>query len=144
MGGMVESFETTPGPLAKRLLAAPRAGQAAGGDGRGQQSAALVVKRAGGGYGGLNDRYVDVSVCDHPTPIAELARFYTIHRLTYLRSDPNQLLPIDAPLAQELQAILQTRGFLQTPLTGHLRHRDPAGPARFHGLGGLRSAHPGG
>jgi len=62
--------------LAERLLAALEAGQAAGGDRRGQQSAALLVVRAGGGYGGFNDRYIDLRVDDHPAPIRELRRVY--------------------------------------------------------------------
>jgi uncharacterized Ntn-hydrolase superfamily protein len=69
-------FETTPGALAERLLAALQAGQAEGGDRRGQQSAALLVVRAEGGYGGFNDRYAAISVYDHSTPIHELQRLY--------------------------------------------------------------------
>jgi uncharacterized Ntn-hydrolase superfamily protein len=116
--GMVRAFEDTREPLAERLLVALYAGQAGGGDRRGQQSAALVVKRAGGGYGGFDDRYVEVSVCDHPTPIAELERLYAIHRLTYLRSDPDQLVTINTAIASELQEILCVRGFLQAPPSG--------------------------
>ncbi len=67
-----------PGPLGGRLLAALEAGQAAGGDSRGQQSAALLVVRTKGGYGGFNDRYCDLRVDDHATPIAELRRLYTL------------------------------------------------------------------
>jgi uncharacterized Ntn-hydrolase superfamily protein len=59
--------------LPERLVAALEAGQAAGGDARGQQSAALLVVREGGGYGGRSDRHIDLRVDDHPTPIAELA-----------------------------------------------------------------------
>ncbi len=108
----------TPGPLAERLLAALAAGQAAGGDRRGQQSAALLVVRKGGGYGGNDDRYVDISVYDHPTPIQELYRLYAIHRLTFLRSDPANLVPIDEVLGRELQQLLQVRGFYQGSVTG--------------------------
>lgn len=108
---MVRTFETTPGPLAVRLMAALQAGQANGGDRRGQQSTALKVARAGGGYGGFDDRYVDISVYDHPAPIAELERLYAIHRLTYFRGDPGQLVRIDTALANELQQILHARGF---------------------------------
>lgn len=115
---MVRTFETTPGPLAVRLMAALQAGQAAGGDRRGQQSAALKVARAGGGYGGFDDRYVDISVYDHPAPIAELERLYAIHRLTYFRSDPGQLVRIDASIANELQQILHVRGFYKGAPTG--------------------------
>ncbi|NMQ20457.1 DUF1028 domain-containing protein [Candidatus Competibacter phosphatis] len=116
--GMVRAFEETRGPLAERLLAALQAGQAAGGDRRGQQSAALLVKRAGGGYGGFDDRYVEISVCDHPTPITELERLYAIHRLTYLRSDPDKLVRIDTAIANELQQILHARGFYKGAVTG--------------------------
>jgi uncharacterized Ntn-hydrolase superfamily protein len=70
---MAATFETTAGDLATRLTAALSAGQAAGGDARGRQSAALLVVRAGAGYGG-NDRYIDLRVDDHPAPIRELRR----------------------------------------------------------------------
>ena len=115
---MVRTFETTPGSLAVRLMAALQAGQAAGGDRRGQQSAALKVVRAGGGYGGFDDRYVDISVYDHPTPIVELERLYAIHRLTYFRSDPDQLVEIDTAIANELQQILHARGFYKGVASG--------------------------
>ena len=115
---MAQVFEATPGPLAVRLLAALQAGQAAGGDRRGQQSAALLVKRAGGGYGGFDDRYVEISVYDHPAPIAELERLYAIHRLTYFRSEPEQLVKIDAAIASELQQVLRARGFYPGAITG--------------------------
>lgn len=74
----LEAMETAylkaTGELALRLLAALEAAQAAGGDARGRQSAALVVARKQGGYGGFNDRYVDLRVDDHPRPIRELKR----------------------------------------------------------------------
>jgi uncharacterized Ntn-hydrolase superfamily protein len=75
---MERAFLAARGPLAGRLLAALEAGQAAGGDSRGQQSAALLVVRAGGGYGGFNDRYCDLRVDDHPRPIEELRRLHTL------------------------------------------------------------------
>ena len=71
---MSKTFTSMQGPLAERLVAALRAGQAAGGDKRGRQSAALLVARRFGGYRGKNDRYIDIRVEDHPTPIEELAR----------------------------------------------------------------------
>ena len=115
---MVRAFEQGQGALAERLLAALHAGQAGGGDRRGQQSAALLVVRAGGGYGGFDDRYVDISVYDHPSPIVELERLYAIHRLTYFRSDPHNLVRIDGAIANELQQILHARGFYQGVVTG--------------------------
>lgn len=120
---MVRTFECTAGPLAVRLLAALQAGQAQGGDRRGQQSAALKVVREGGGYGGFDDRYCEISVYDHPRPIDELERLYAIHGLTYFRSDPARLVPIDAALAAEIQSLLKARGFYQGEVTGRC---DPA------------------
>jgi uncharacterized Ntn-hydrolase superfamily protein len=72
---MERTFLATKGqPLALRLLAALRAGDAAGGDSRGHQSAAILVVRAGGGYNGFTDRAIDVRVDDHADPIGEIAR----------------------------------------------------------------------
>lgn len=75
VAGMERSFLASAGkPLAERLLAALAAGDAAGGDSRGRQSAALLVCRAKGGYNGFTDRAVDVRVDDHPDPFRELSR----------------------------------------------------------------------
>lgn len=75
---MAAAFETTDGDLATRLVTAIAAGQAAGGDARGRQSAAVLVVREGAGYMGANDRLVDLHVEDHPTPIKELHRLLGI------------------------------------------------------------------
>jgi len=75
VAAMERAFLDSAGrPLADRLYAALAAGDAAGGDSRGKQSAALVVVREGGGYGGFNDRAIDVRVDDHAEPIVELGR----------------------------------------------------------------------
>jgi uncharacterized Ntn-hydrolase superfamily protein len=108
---MARAFREDPGELSECLLAALRAGQAAGGERRGQQSAGLLVVRQGGGYGGHDDRYAAISVYDHPTPITELERLYAIHRLTYFRSRPEDLIPITGDLTQELLQTLHERGF---------------------------------
>lgn len=71
---MALAFERTSGELAERLMAALEAGQRAGGDSRGMQSAALMVARAGAGYGGFNDRYIDIRSDDSRNPIVELRR----------------------------------------------------------------------
>jgi len=71
---MAKAFETGKGELAERLLAALEAGDVAGGDSRGRQSAAILVVRSGGGYGGWDDRYLDTRVDDNPQPIKELRR----------------------------------------------------------------------
>ena len=77
---MAAAFLETKGELADRLLAALQAGQEAGGDKRGKQSAALLVVREGWGYGGFNDRYRDLRVDDHEDPIPELKRIHELHR----------------------------------------------------------------
>jgi uncharacterized Ntn-hydrolase superfamily protein len=115
---MAAAFRAASGELAERLLAALSAGQAVGGDRRGQQSAALLVVREGGGYGGHDDRYVPISVYDHLQPIEELQRLYAIHRLTYCRSDAANLVPIDTAISNELQQILHARGFYKGAISG--------------------------
>lgn len=77
---MSKAFEETDGELADKLMAALFAGQDAGGDTRGQQSAALLVVQKGSGYGGFNDRYIDLRVDDAEKPIEELQRLLEIHK----------------------------------------------------------------
>lgn len=80
---MADAYSKTDDGLAEKLLAALDAGQAAGGDRRGKQSAALLVVRAGGGYAGYNDRFVDLRVEDHPEPLVELRRLYNLWQKTF-------------------------------------------------------------
>ncbi len=112
------TFESTRGALAERLVAALAAGQAAGGDRRGQESAALLVVRAKGGYGGFNDRYIDLRVDDHAKPIDELKRLLDLHHLYLGKTNPKDVLPIDASIARELQSIMQRRGYYAGALSG--------------------------
>ncbi|HEX8032783.1 MAG TPA: DUF1028 domain-containing protein [Ktedonobacterales bacterium] len=115
---MAETFEQAQGPLWHRLVAALTAGQRAGGDSRGQQSAALLVVRENGGYSGFNDRMIDLRVDDHPQPIEELARLVQLHELLFLKPAPEDLLPIDGALATELQHLLACSGDYHGPATG--------------------------
>lgn len=115
---MAHTFEQTGGRLCDRLLAALAAGQAAGGDSRGQQSAALLVVRERGGYGGFNDRFIDLRVDDHPQPIEELQRILQLHKLYLFPPDPADILPIDQTIARELQTLLTTTGDYQGAITG--------------------------
>jgi uncharacterized Ntn-hydrolase superfamily protein len=73
---MEKAFTETEGILGERLMRAIEAGQAAGGDSRGVQSAAILIVREGGGYGGFNDVYCDLRVDDHEDPIGELRRIF--------------------------------------------------------------------
>ena len=110
---MAESFRGSGGPLAGRILAALRAGQEAGGDSRGKQSAALLVVREGGGYGGFDDRAVDLRVDDHPEPIEELARLYELHRLYFERGSPEDAVPVEGEVREEVVRSLVRLGYLE-------------------------------
>lgn len=79
---MAKAFEESKGELGSRLIDALDAGQAAGGDKRGKQAAALYIVHEGWGYNG-NDRYRDIRVDDHPEPIKELRRIYEIHKQVF-------------------------------------------------------------
>jgi len=107
---MAGTFERATGPLSVRLLGALAAGQAAGGDSRGMQAAALLVVRDGGGYGGYNDRYLDLRVDDHLSPITELQRIHDLYTLYFPPAGRRELIPIDAGLARELQGMLARSG----------------------------------
>jgi uncharacterized Ntn-hydrolase superfamily protein len=106
---MSRAFAGTEGDLCDRLLAALLAGDGAGGDRRGRQSAALLVVREGGGYEGRNDRYIDLRVDDHPEAPRELARVFDVYDTTVLvRNDP--LLPATSELVADLQRRLAALG----------------------------------
>jgi len=116
---MARTFEGTAGQLCDRLIAALAAGQAAGGDSRGQQSAALLVVRQGSGYGGFNDRFIDIRVDDHPQPIEELQRILQLHKLYLFPPDPLDILVIDQHVARDLQELLITTGDYQGAINGY-------------------------
>jgi uncharacterized Ntn-hydrolase superfamily protein len=125
---MVRTFEGSRGSLAERLMAALESGERAGGDIRGQQSAALLVLRRNGGYGSLDDRHVVISIYDHDHPIDELIRCYALHRLSYFPSEPSQLVPIAPEQVLELKALMAARGFYEGPLDDSW---DPAARRRW-------------
>ena len=108
--GLAGAFQQACGHLADRLVAALRAGQAAGGDKRGKQSAALYIAKPGGGYAGFNDRYVDLRVDDHPDPIEELARILELHKLYFFKAEPDDVLTIDASLKKEIDSLVTRAG----------------------------------
>ena len=108
---MRASFETAAGDLATRLLAALTAGDEAGGDRRGRQSAAMLVVREGGGYGGGNDRVLDLRVDDHSDPTTELARILELHRLYFPRPEDLDFVSVDGDLAAELRERLSGAGY---------------------------------
>ena len=98
-------------PLARRLLAGLIAGDDAGGDSRGRQSAALLVVTPEGGYGGGSDVLVDLRVDDHVAPVAEMARLLDLHDLYFGKPDPDTLLDLEGDRAAEVRTLLAKRGF---------------------------------
>jgi uncharacterized Ntn-hydrolase superfamily protein len=119
VAALAETYARTEGDLCDRLLAALLAADAAGGDRRGKQSAALLVVREAGGYEGRNDRYIDLRVDDHPDAPSELARLFTVWDTTMLvRTDE----PLEATpeLVGELQRRLAAVGAFDAAQTGAL------------------------
>jgi uncharacterized Ntn-hydrolase superfamily protein len=107
---LARAFDATQGrPLAERLLEGLAAAQAAGGDRRGQQSAALLVVERDGGYAGLSDTLVDLRVDDHAAPVAELARLYDAHNLLFGRTE--QWVAVDDELRTEIVERLARLGY---------------------------------
>jgi uncharacterized Ntn-hydrolase superfamily protein len=98
-------------PLAERLLECLAAAQAAGGDRRGQQSAALLVVEKDGGYGALSDTLVDLRVDDHPQPVTELARLYGIHQALFGKTPRAEWVSVDDDLRAELTERLARLGY---------------------------------
>jgi uncharacterized Ntn-hydrolase superfamily protein len=108
---MVDAYERSTSSLPLKLIATLRAGQRAGGDKRGQQSACLLVVKPNGGYGGFNDRYVDLRVDEHPEPIEELARLYKLHQLFFTRPAKKDLIRVHGPVAATVERCLKKLGF---------------------------------
>ncbi len=107
---MEQAWTSSSGqPLAERLLAALAAGDTAGGDRRGRQSAALLVARPGAGYGGDDTEY-DLRVDDHHAPVQELRRLHGLHDLYFGEPDPAALLPLTGEVADEVRRLLSGLG----------------------------------
>ena len=108
---MADTYEETDGGLPERLLAALHAGNEAGGDSRGEQSAALYVVKPEGGYDGGNDRWVDVRVDDHDAPIDELERVFKLYDVTLLeREPPAETTELTGETARAVQRTLADLG----------------------------------
>ena len=112
---LATTFEATAGrSLAERLLECLVAAQAAGGDRRGQQSAALLVVEKDAGYAKLSDSVVDLRVDDHERPIEELRRIYDLHAAIFGRTPKEQWLDVDESLQTELMERLLRLGYAGT------------------------------
>jgi uncharacterized Ntn-hydrolase superfamily protein len=108
--GLADTFLAGSRSFAELLVASLAAADVAGGDRRGRESAALLVVRAGGGYAGGNDRWIDLRVDQHDDPIGELGRILEYHHLYSDRPVAADLQPLDHDLAMEIRSILQSLG----------------------------------
>ena len=111
---MSETFQKTEGTLATRLVKALLAGEEAGGDSRGKQSASLLVVKENGGYGGYTDRYIDLRVDDHQEPVVELQRLLHLHQLYFERTLPEVVVPVEGELKQQLANKLRKLDYLKS------------------------------
>jgi uncharacterized Ntn-hydrolase superfamily protein len=109
---LAEAFEaSTSKPLAERLLDCLDAAQAAGGDRRGQQSAAILVVGQGQGYAGLSDSVVDLRVDDHHRPLEELRRLYGIQQELFGQTPRSRWITVDDSLRKEVDDRLAVLGY---------------------------------
>jgi uncharacterized Ntn-hydrolase superfamily protein len=112
VSAIAETFVSSAGsPLAERLIGCLAAGQEAGGDKRGQQSAALLVVAADGGYAGLSDVLVDLRTDDHAAPVEELSRLYGIHQALFGKTPYKDWIEVGPALESELRERLGRLGF---------------------------------
>lgn len=119
VSSMGKAFEEHDGSLSERLLAALEAAQTAGGDSRGKQSAALYVVKEEGGYGGLNDVFVDLRVDDHPEPIIELSRLYELQRLYFGETKAEDVLNIEGEVKESIVNLLFEQDYLSSKTPDH-------------------------
>jgi uncharacterized Ntn-hydrolase superfamily protein len=108
---IAETFESSKGTLAERLLDCLDAAQAAGGDRRGQQSAALLVVEENGGYAQLSDTVVELRIEDHERPLEELRRIYRLHEALFGETPRDEWLTVDDAVANELRDRLAKLGY---------------------------------
>ncbi|HEY2980828.1 MAG TPA: DUF1028 domain-containing protein [Anaerolineales bacterium] len=115
---LAKAFLASKGDLPSRLHAALLAGDRAGGDRRGRQSAALYAVKAKGGYGGYNDRWLDYRVDDHEDPVPRLGELIEMHRLYFEKSNEADRLVLKGRQLVRLQAILQKLSYLSAEPSG--------------------------
>ena len=133
---MAAVFLSASGPLPHRLFAALTAGDKAGGDSRGRQSAALHVERTKGGYQGLSDVLADLRVDDASDPVGELGRLLELNDLYFGRSPESDKIDLRGPVMAELATLLARAG---RPLPGKADIEDPATRTAFEAFVGIEN-----
>lgn len=131
LDAMAQAYQAARGELADRLVTALRAGESAGGDKRGKQSAGVMVVKAHGGYGGDTDRYIDLRVDDDEQPVRKLKQLLESHHLFFGEPEPDDQLRIDEDIARELQTILLKEGYIGGEVNGNW---DPLTQQAFWGM----------
>ncbi len=130
---MIRAYREFEGDFPERLLDALLAGDRAGGDRRGRQSAALFIVKPDAGYGGMNDRWIDYRVDDHIDPIPQLAALLNLHRLYFGKSSKEDELQIEGDVAKTLQKIMQQLAYYTGPIHGELDEQTQKALQRFIG-----------
>jgi len=113
-----KGFLKSKGDLAARLHAALLAGDRAGGDRRGRQSAAIYMVKPKGGYGGYNDRWLDYRVDDHEDPVPRLGELIELHRLYFGKSPEKERVLLKGDLLKRVQVILKSLDYLKVEPSG--------------------------
>lgn len=116
---MAETFVTARGELSDRLIATLVAGEEAGGDRRGKQSAAVLVVKPNGGYGGDNDRYLDLRVDDDPQAVRKMIKLVNTHHLYFSKPRQDEMMPITEELVREIQSWLLKGEYIRTEPSGN-------------------------
>lgn len=110
---MEKKFLATKGSLPARLHAALLAGDRAGGDKRGRQSAAIYVVKPNGGYGGFVDRWIDYRVDDHADPVLRLGELLEMHELYFGKSPATEQIHLKGKSLEQITSILKREGYLK-------------------------------
>ena len=138
--GLAETFLAGGQPFPELLVACLAAAEAAGGDRRGSESASLLIVRDAGGFGGGNDRWIDLRVDQHDDPVGELARVLTFQRLYYDHPEPADLVPLDEATATEIRSLLERIGGGPGGRFGTVYRQHVGGAARGRPAPGRRRA----
>ena len=117
IAAMEQTFLQSPGDLPLRMQRALVAGDRAGGDRRGRQSAAIYIAKPGGGYGGFNDRWLDYRVDDHEDPIVRLGELIELHRLYFGKSAETDRVILEGENLRRVKRILRKLGYIDTSTT---------------------------